>query len=82
VLPDAPPLMSELYDRLAEQYPAEWGPASFPGKYSPQFQQDFEKTYSEVVIKEAPRDTLTLLELLRPLALYFCERYANPRSRG
>ena len=54
VQPDAPPLMSELYERLAEQHPAEWGPASDPGKYSSQFRQDFEKTYSEVVIKEAP----------------------------
>ncbi len=67
--------MSGLYDRLAEQNPAEWGPASYLGKYSLQFQQDFEKTYSQVVIKEAPftRDTLTLLEHLRPLALYFSQ---------
>jgi len=73
--PEDPPLMNELYDRLAKQFPQDWGSGSPLHAHSAQFRQNFEETYFKEVIKEAPftQDTLTLLEHLRPLALYFSQ---------
>ena len=80
VLPEAPPLMTELYDRLAAYSPNQWGPGSPFGQYAEKFRSNFEETFSEVVLSipkndEAPRivhPSLTLLEHQWPLALYFC----------
>lgn len=73
VQPYSPPLMCELYNELAKVFPAEWGAESPLAKHGEQFRKDFETTFSEVVLGRAPftRDSLSLLERQRPLALYF-----------
>lgn len=73
VQPYSPPLMCELYNKLAEDIPEQWGPESPLASYAEQFRKDFETTFSEVILGRAPftRDSLSLLERQRPLALYF-----------
>jgi hypothetical protein len=74
VLPDVPPLMYQLYDRLAVFDPDNWGLGSQMARYEDDFRKDFEKTFSERVLSfdGVPRgSSLDLLEHQRPLALYF-----------
>lgn len=73
VRPHAPPLMRELYDELAEAFPREWGNGSPYAKHSEQFRNNFEQTFTEVVLGNdyLPSPALTLLEHQVPLALYF-----------
>jgi hypothetical protein len=81
VSPESPPLMPELYDRLAHRFPAAWGPASKRAAHAERYRVDFEKTFSEVDLRLAPdlppgvpgADGLTVLEAQRPLAIYFSE---------
>src|SRR6266850_95352 len=81
IQPYCPPLMRELYDELAKYDPTEWGPTRPLSEYADRFRKDFEATFSEVVLRipkddTAPRvtlDSLTMLELQRPLALYFSQ---------
>lgn len=79
VLPELPPLMRELYDRLAVRFEAEWGPSSKRARYADRYRKDFELTFTEVDLGRPPdllpgipgTSGLTLLEAQRPLALYF-----------
>lgn len=78
--PYCPPLMRELYDELAKCYPNEWGLTSRLSPHADQFRDNFEATFSEVVLKipkdSAPPfmvDSLTLLEKQRLLAKYFSQ---------
>src|SRR5438034_882087 len=76
VKPCTPPLMRELYDELAKAFPKEWGVGSPLERYRDQFKNDFEQTYTEVVLKNTneyalPGPALSLLEGQKPLALYF-----------
>jgi hypothetical protein len=85
VKPCTPPLMSELYVELAKAFPKEWGAGSPLERYGDQFRKDFEQTFTEVVLKTTndyalPGPALSLLEGLRPLALYF-SRFVLDRNR-
>jgi hypothetical protein len=78
--PYPPPLMRELYDRLAAQFPEEWGAAGPLAKHSDAFRDNFEEAFTEFFLK-MPRDrslgftppTLNLLEGQRTLAIYFSQ---------
>ena len=67
--PCDPPLGNEVYDRLAQSYPNEWGPSSTLGQYSKGFRNDFEGTLFNEVCPRYP--SLNILEWLCPMALYF-----------
>lgn len=76
VKPGAPPLMRELYDEMAGAFPPKWGAGSPLDKYRDQFRNDFEQTFTEVVLGITkgvglPGPSLSALESLCPLALYF-----------
>jgi hypothetical protein len=79
VTPCIPPVMNELFDRLAKHFPQEWGRRSPYWVHAEKFKQDFEGTFSEVVLKQYKDDslpritlpTLSILENQRNLALYF-----------
>jgi hypothetical protein len=81
--------MRELYDELAKYEPEEWGPTSSLAAYADRFREDFEATFSEVVLKipkndTGPRltiDTLTLLEKQRPLARYFSRFHLDSSNK-
>ena len=85
VLPEVPPLMRELYDRLAARFEAEWGPSSERARYADRYRKDFERTFTEVDLGRAPglppglpgTPGLTLLEAQRPLARYFAAFMLN-----
>jgi hypothetical protein len=72
--------MRELYDRLADQFPAEWGPASPLAQHGSAFRENFEEAFTEFALK-MPRGrsmgftppTLNLLEGQRTLAIYFSQ---------
>ena len=75
--PYAPPVMNELFDKLAATYPDEWGDSSRLNEYAGQFRCDFEEAFNEYVLKNSANwppnavPTLDMLELQRRLALYF-----------
>jgi hypothetical protein len=69
VLPCDPPLGTEVYDKLAERFPGEWGHSSRLGQYSDGLRKDFEKTMSDEVCLWNP--SLSILEWQRKMALYF-----------
>ena len=77
VEPYAPPVMNELFDKLAATYPKEWGLSSRLNEYAELFRCDFEETFNEYVLKNSTNwppnavSTLDILESQRPLALYF-----------
>jgi hypothetical protein len=81
VRPDSPPLMTELYDRLAKRYPSEWGPANRRAAYADRYRQDFEKAFTELDLGRAPdlppgvrgSSGLGAIEAQWPLAVYFSE---------
>jgi hypothetical protein len=81
VLPDSPPLMTELYDRLAQRYPSEWGPSSNRAAHANRYRENFEKAFAEIDLRRAPdmppgvrgAPGLTAIEAQRPLAVYFSE---------
>jgi hypothetical protein len=78
--PYPPPLMRELYDKLADQFPEEWGPFGLLANHSDAFRENFEEAFTEFVLK-MPRDrsmgytppTINLLEGQRKLAIYFSQ---------
>jgi hypothetical protein len=68
--------MRDLYDELARAFPQDWGAGSPLGEYCDQFRNDFEGTFTEVVLGITeeyglPGPSLTTLEDQRLLALYF-----------
>ena len=69
ILPCEPPLGSDLYDKLAERYPNEWGHGSQLGRYSEGLRRDFEKAMFDEVVPHQP--TLSILEWQQKMALYF-----------
>jgi hypothetical protein len=81
VRPDLPPLMAELYDRLARRFPAEWGATSGRAANAPLYRSDFEKAFTEIDLRRDPSlppgipgaPGLTALEAQRPLAVFFSE---------
>jgi hypothetical protein len=81
LLPNPPPLMLCLFDRLATEYPEQWGPDSPLWPYRSEFSADFEAAFSARVLRipttdDMPRtrlDSLTTLESLRPIALHFAQ---------
>ncbi len=85
VKPRTPPLMCELYDELAEAFKKEWGKGSPFERYADKFRKDFEQTFTEIVLKITSDyafsgPALSLLEGLKPLALYF-SRFVLDRTR-
>jgi hypothetical protein len=86
-LPECPPVMIELYDRLVAYDSSSWGPGSRIAQYAAKFRQDFEDAYSKFMVGVSPDatspriivDSLTILERQRPLALYF-SRFSLDRS--
>ena len=70
--------MAELYDRLARDFPQEWGQSSSLAQYADKFRSDFETTFMEEVLRHRlwfdDPPTLNLLEVLRPVAKH-CARY-------
>ena len=85
VKPGAPPLMRELYDEMARAFPHEWGAGSPLEKYRDQFRNDFEQTFTEAVLGITkdfglPGTSLSLLEKLSPLALYFSRFVLDPTA--
>jgi len=79
VLPQAPPLGTDLYDALAVQYPKEWGSESQLGKvWAAQLRADFELTMFQEVLLNVP--SLSLLEWHRPVAEFFA-KYCLDGSR-
>lgn len=81
VLPDSPPLMSELYDRLAQRYPSEWGPSSKRAAHADRYRENFEKAFAEIDLRRGPdmppgiqgAPALNAIEAQRPLAVFFSE---------
>jgi len=78
--PYPPPVMTELYDRLAVQFPDEWGPASRLARHADAFRTDFEAAFTEFVLQMPDTvsygispPTLNLLEGQRTLAIYFSQ---------
>jgi len=49
--PEPPPVMKDLYDKLAEQFPDEWGPTSRLGSHADAFRRDFEKAFTDFVLQ-------------------------------
>ena len=78
ILPCDPPLGAEVYDRLAEHFPGQWGPSSRLGRYSEALRHDFEKTIFNEVCRWNP--SLSILEWQRTMALYFA--FFIPDSTG
>ena len=76
--PSDPPVGNELYDRLAQGFPREWGPGSTLGQHCEGFRNDFEKTLSKEVSLRYP--ALSILEWMRPMSLYF-SRFSPDNSR-
>src|SRR5258706_14883671 len=80
--------MRQLYDQLAKYDHNEWGSTSRLSAYADRFREDFEATFSEMVLKvpkddTAPRltlDSLTLLEKQRLLAWYFSQFFLDSSS--
>src|SRR5580704_2908192 len=54
VLPASPPLMTELYDRLAQRFPSEWGPSSDRAARAGRYRENFEKAFTEIDLGRAP----------------------------
>jgi hypothetical protein len=73
VQPESPPLMNQLFDRLAEKYPSKWGSPSRHWSRRDDFRTNFEETFNDLVWKPPPFTTpsLTLAEELLPIAHYF-----------
>lgn len=76
ITPHLPPLMHQLYDRLAERFPDTWGAGTRLGDLSEGFRTDFEGTFAREILHadHSPPLTpssLTLLEAQVPLARYF-----------
>ncbi len=69
ITPSQPPLGKDLYDRLAKDFPKEWGSESRLGRYSDGLRQDFERTMSDEVCRWVP--SIAVLEWQRPMARYF-----------
>lgn len=81
VSPKCPPLMCELYNELAKDFPQDWGPESSLAVHADKFRENFEQTFWEEVLTFGggiPRAALTLLEKQRPLALYFPRFILDP----
>jgi hypothetical protein len=83
VNPGTPPLMRDLYEELARAFPKDWGAGSPLEKYRDQFKNDFEQTFTEVVLRITkdyglPGPSLSLLEGERLLALYFSRFVLGP----
>ena len=76
ILPYDPPLGIEVYDRLAECFPKEWGPGSQLSRYSEGLRQNFEKTMFDEVCFWNP--SLSILEWQRSMALYFSRFTPEP----
>jgi hypothetical protein len=80
VTPDTPPLMYQLYDRLALRFPTEWGPSSTRAPHADRYRENFEKAFTEIDLGRAPGippgtplPGLNAIEAQRPLAVYFSE---------
>ncbi len=79
VKPSLPPVMKELYTKLAEENPGQWGANSPLGVHAERFRENFEKTYADLVLRypegggsgPVTPDTLSLLKGQEPLARYF-----------
>jgi hypothetical protein len=84
VKPRTPPLMRDLYDELARDFPKQWGPGSPLENYRDRFNADFEQTYTEIVLQTTseyalPGPSLLLLEgPQRILASYFSRFVLGP----
>ena len=72
--------MTELYDRLAQRYPSEWGRSSNRAAHANRYRENFEKAFAEIDLRRAPDMPpgvrgagLTAIEAQRPLAVYFSE---------
>jgi hypothetical protein len=82
--PYPPPVMAGLYDRLAKEFPDEWGPLSRLGNHAAEFRADFEGAFTEFALR-APETRLGIsrraidsLEDLRTPAIYFCQFNFDP----
>lgn len=81
VTPEPPPLMAELYERLAQRFPSTWGPSSERGRRRDAYISDFEKTFIEHDLGRRPdlppgtpgAPGLSAIEAQRPVAVYFSE---------
>jgi hypothetical protein len=81
VLPEAPPVMPELYDRLACRFPSEWGAASRRAVNADRYKTNFEQAFTEIDLGQDPSRPpgvpgapgLMALEAQRPLAVFFSE---------
>src|SRR5262245_52718137 len=81
VTPEKPPLMTEVYRRLAERFPSEWGASSDRSKFANDYEKDFERTFTEVDLRRRPEypagspgaPGVSAIEAQRPLARYFSE---------
>jgi hypothetical protein len=73
--------MTELYDRLAQRFPSEWGPSSDRAAHAGRYRENFEKAFTEIDLGRAPdlppgvrgAPGLTAIESQRPLTIYFSE---------
>jgi hypothetical protein len=79
--------MRDLYDTLADQFPAAWGSGSPLATHATAFRKNFEEAFSEFVLG-IPKDlsmsffppTLNLLERQRTLAIYFSQFRLDPAA--
>jgi len=67
--PCDPPLGREVYDRLAECFPNEWGHDSRLGRYGNKLRENFERTMFKEVCRWEP--SISILEWQRKMTLYF-----------
>ena len=78
-LPFPPPQGLDVYDKLAREFPSEWGSGSRLGRYAAGLRQDFEGTmFKEVCTWEA---SLSVLEWQRTMALFFSRFVLDSTSR-
>jgi len=72
ILPVSPPLGSDLYDKLASQFPDSWGPRGRIGQmYADGLRRDFEATvFNEVCMREP---AINVLEWNRDMAHFFAQ---------
>ena len=83
VSPETPPLMTQVYGRLARDFPHEWGRFSALAQHADRFRNDFEAAFTEEVLRHelpfASPPTLNLVEEQRTLAIHFA-RYRLARA--
>ena len=67
--------MNEVFDRLALEFPAEWGTSSSLFAHAAEFRNDFESAFCKHILRSQPPfagpPSLNLLEAQRPLAIHF-----------